>query len=191
MVHRLSLSSVKQEILESMLLCETPKKAMDIAKAAKKEFQPVMMHLLGLTKMGYVSSPQKGLYLITQLGKRALGIAETSKDKAATILTYAAHDKAFHFYASVDKPLSIHAHNLRDFVSKIDKVENDTLEFHIGRGDFEAWFRGLGDEELVKKVVLLKQRNAQGDELRQLLRCMVEKRYLELAKFAGVPVFHE
>jgi hypothetical protein len=187
----MSLSPVKQEILESMLLCETPQKAMEIAKAAKKEFQPAMMHLLGLTKMGYVTSPQKGLYLITTKGKHALGIPETTKEKAAAILAYAPHDKAFHFYATVDKPLSLHAHNLRDFPSKVDKADVLSLEFHLKRGDFEAWFKGLGDEELTKKTVLLKQRNISGEELRGLLHGIVEGRYLELAKLAGIPVSTE
>lgn len=184
----MSLSPVKHVILESMLLCEMPQRAMEIAKACKKEFQPVMMHLLGLIKMGYVTSPQKGLYIITAQGKRAMGIAETSKEKAASILAYAPHDKAFNFYAAFGSPLGIHAHNLRDFVAKLDRVTVVALEFHMARGDFEAWFRGLGDEELAKKVVLIKQRKFEGDELRQMLRCVVEQRYLELAKIADIHV---
>jgi hypothetical protein len=187
----MSLSPIKQEILESMLLCEKPQKAVDIAKEAKKEFQPVMMHLLGLQRMGYVSSPEKGLYIITEKGKRTLGIPETTKEKAAAILAYAPHDKAFHFYATVDKPLSLHAHNLRDFTTKIDRADAVSLEFHLKRGDFENWFKGLGDEELAKKTVMLKQRNAVGEDLRKRLRCIVEQRYLELAKLAGVPVSTE
>ena len=65
-----------------MLLNDTPQKATEIAKEAKKEFQPVMMHLLGLTRMGYVTSPQKGLYIITTQGKKVLGINEVTKEKA-------------------------------------------------------------------------------------------------------------
>jgi hypothetical protein len=182
----MSLSPVKHEILESMFLCETPQKAMDIAKASKKEFQPVMMHLLGLVKMGYVTSPQKGLYVITAQGKHALGVAETSKEKAVVILTYSPHDKAFNFYAAIDKPLGIHAHSLRDFAAKINKVDADALQFHLERGDFAAWFRGLCDEELAKKAALLKAKNVQGEELRRLLHGMTQQRYLELAKLAGV-----
>ncbi len=45
-----------------------------------------MMHLLGLIKMGYVNSPEKGQYIITEKGKRALGIPEVTKEKAAAIL---------------------------------------------------------------------------------------------------------
>ncbi len=37
----MSLSPIKQEILETMLLNDKPMKAMEIAKEAKKEFQPV------------------------------------------------------------------------------------------------------------------------------------------------------
>jgi predicted transcriptional regulator len=79
----MSLSPIKQEILESMFLCDKPKKAMEIAKEAKKEFQPVMMHLLGLIRMGYVASPEKGFYVITAHGKQALGIPEITKDKSS------------------------------------------------------------------------------------------------------------
>jgi hypothetical protein len=184
----MSLSPIKQEILESMFLSDKPKKAMEIAKEAKKEFQPVMMHLLGLIRMGYVASPEKGFYVITAHGKQALGIPEITKTKAVSILDYAPHDRAFHFYATVDKPLSVHAHNLRDFSHKVDNADVLSVEFHLKRGDFEAWFRGLGDEELVKKIGLLKKRNLGGEDLRELIHLITHQRYLELSKFAGLPV---
>ena len=184
----MSLSPIKQEILETMLLNEKPMKAMEIAKEAKKEFQPVNMHLLGLIKMGYASLPEKGLFVITEKGKRALGIPETTKEKAAAILAYAPHDKAFNFYVTVGKPLSLHAHNLRDFANKLDRADAASVEFHLQRGDFEAWFKGLGDEELAKKAALLKKRNVVGEDLRMQLRGIVEQRYLELAKLAGQPI---
>ena len=184
----MSLSPIKQEILETMLLNEKPLKAMEIAKEAKKEYQPVNMHLLGLIKMGYVSLPEKGLYAITEKGKKAIGITETTKEKAAAILAYAPHDKAFNFYVTVGKPLSLHAHNLRDFPNKLDKADVTSVEFHMQRGDFEAWFKGLGDEELVKKTALLKKKNFVGEDLRKQLHNIVELRYLELAKLSGQPI---
>ena len=116
----MSLSPVKQEILETMFLNEKPMKAIEIANESKKDFPPTMMHLLGLTRMGYVKSPEKGQYIITEKGKNALGIAETRKEKAAAILTYAAHERAFNFYATLGKPLNLHAHNLRDFANKLE-----------------------------------------------------------------------
>ncbi len=187
----MSLSPIKQEILEIMLLHEKPMKAMEIAKETKKEFPPVMMHLLGLVRMGYVSSPEKGQYVITEKGKEALGIPETSKEKATAILAYAPHDKAFHFYGDVGKPLNLHAHNLRDFANKLERADIASIEFHTKRGDFEAWFNGLGDVELAKRVALLKQRNVVGEDLRRQLREIVEQRYIALAKLAGQPVYTE
>ena len=183
----MSLSPIKLEILEAMLLNGKPQKAMDIAKETKKEYQPVNMHLLGLIKMGYASLPEKGVYAITEKGKRALGLPETTKEKAAAILAYAPHDKAFNFYSTIGKPLSLHAHNLRDFINKLDKADVISVEFHMQRCDFEVWFKGLGDEELSKKTALLKKRNVAGEELRKQLRNLVEQRYLELAKLAGQP----
>jgi hypothetical protein len=184
----MSLSPIKQEILETMLLNGKPLKAMDIAKEAKKEYQPVNMHLLGLVKMGYVVLPEKGLYVITEKGKKALGLPEITKEKATAIIAYAAHDRAFNFYVTVGKPLSIHAHNMRDFAVKLDKADLPSVEFHLQRGDFESWFKMLGDEELAKKIVLLKKRNLAGEDLRTHLRSIVEQRYLELAKLADVPI---
>jgi hypothetical protein len=181
----MSLSPVKQEILETMLLNEKPMKAIEIASESKKEFPPTMMHLLGLAKMGYVSSPEKGRYVITEQGKNALGLPEIIKEKATAILSYAAHDKTFNFYVTIGKPLNLHAHNLRDFANKLDKADLTSIEFHLQRGDFEAWFKMLGDEELAKKTALLKKKNTDGENMRKQLHDLVEQRYLNLAKLAG------
>ena len=58
----MSLSSVKCKLLEHMLLNEKPARATQIAKESGNEFKPVMMHLIGLTRMGYTTSPEKGQY---------------------------------------------------------------------------------------------------------------------------------
>jgi len=187
----MSLSPIKQEILETMLLNDKPMKALDIAKEAKKEYQPVNMNLLGLTKMGYVSLPEKGFFIITEKGKRYLGIPDTTKEKAEAILSYLPHDKAFNFYVTVGKPLNLHAHSLRDFANKLDKADTASVEFHLQRGDFEAWFKGIGDEELAKKTALLKKKNVAGEDLRIQLRGIVEQRYLDLAKLSGQPIATE
>ena len=56
------------------------------------------------------------------------------------------------------------------------------------RGDFDVWFKGLGDEELAKKTALLKNRNVAGEDLRRKLHQIVEQRYIELATLAGQPI---
>jgi hypothetical protein len=187
----MSLSTIKQEILETMLLNGKPTKATEIAKQAHKEFQPTMMHLLGLIRMGYVSTPEKGLYVITPLGKRILGLPEVSVEKAAAIIAYQPHDKSFEFYATVGQPLHLHAHSLKDFANKLERADAVSIEFHGKRGDFEAWFRGLGDEELAKKAAMLGKEEASGEDLRKCLHDMVEHRYVELAKLSGQEVATE
>lgn len=184
----MSLSPIKQEILEIMLLQEKPMKVTELAKESQKEFKQVNMHLLGLIRIGCVNAPEKGLYVITEKGKQALGIPEITKEKASALLAYAPHEKAFNFYADVGKPINLHAHSLRDFANKLEKAELLSIEFHANRGDFVAWFRGLGDEELAKKTALLKQRNVVGENLRRQLHEIVEQRYLTLASLADQPI---
>jgi hypothetical protein len=184
----MSLSPVKYEILKTMLLQDKPERAVHIAKETGREFPPVMMHLIGLTRMGYTISPEKGHYFITEKGKRALGLPEINQEKAKVILAPTSNDKAFHFYAGLGKPLNLYAHGLQDFCAKIPEVTVDSVEFHINRGDFEAWFTGLGDAELAKKVALLKEKKLTGEELHRKMQKIAENQCIALAKLAGYPV---
>ena len=180
----MSLSPTKYEILETMLLLHKPARATHIAKETGKEFPSVMMHIIGLTRMGYTASPEKGIYTLTKKGKKALGIPEINRENAKKTLADMSHDKSFHFYANIGKPLNIHAHNLQDFRDKILKVTVESLEFHKSRGDFEAWFTGLGDVELAKKTALLKEKKMTEEELRRRLHDIVENRCAVLASVA-------
>jgi hypothetical protein len=187
----MSLSPTKYEILETMLLLDKPARATHIAKETGKEFPSVMMHIIGLTRMGYTNSPEKGLYALTEKGKKALGIPEINSDNAKTILADMQQDKSFHFYADVGKPLSLQAHGLQDFCNKIPKVNADSIDFHMNRGDFEAWFAGLGDVELAKKAALLKEKKIVGEELHRRLQEIVKNRCMALANAAGHAVSSE
>jgi hypothetical protein len=180
----MSLSPTKREILETMLLLDKPERAMSVAKEVGKEFPSVMMHIIGLTRMGYITSPEKGLYTLTEKGKKALGIPEISEENAKKALADMPHDRSFHFYASIGKPLSLKAHSLQDFRDKILQVNLESIKFHESRGDFEAWFAGLGDVELAKKVTLLKEKKMDGEELRSRLHDMLENRCTVLASIA-------
>jgi len=177
----MSLSPVKREILETMLLHDKPARAAQIAKEAEKKFPAVMMHLIGLARMGYANSPEKGLYTLTERGKKALGIPEIDKENAKAILADVPHDKAFHFYAGIGNPLSLYANSLQDFCDKILQVSVDSVEFHLNRGDFESWFAGLGDTELARKIALLKEKKMIGEELRSRLHEIIENRRMVLA----------
>jgi hypothetical protein len=184
----MSLSPVKYEIMASMLLLDKPERAACIAKEAEKDFPSVMMHIIGLTRMGYATSPEKGLYSLTGKGKKALGIPEINKENARTILAGTLHDKPFYFYTGIGKPLSIQANGLQDFCYKIRKVNSESIDFHVSRGDFEAWFAGLSDSEMAKKVALLKEKKLTGQTLCKKLQELVENRCIVLATLAGQPV---
>jgi DNA-binding transcriptional ArsR family regulator len=180
-MQQMSLPPVKREILETMLLHDKPASAVQIAKEAGKKFPSVMMHLLGLARMGYAHSPEKGQYVITERGKKALGIPEIDKETARAILAGTPRDGAFHFYRGLGNPLNLYANSLQDFCDKILKVSVDSIEFHLNRGDFESWFTGRGDAELTRKIALLKEKRIVGEELRSRLHDIVENRRIALA----------
>jgi len=178
----MSVSPVKRLILETMWMLDKPAKAKEIAKEAGLGFPPVMMHIVGLTRMGYAKQPEKGYYVITGKGKNALGLPEIDKEKAEEILAYLPIEKSFHFYVDIGKPLNLHAASLQDFCDKILKIDICSIEFHVNRGDFEAWFMGLGDIELARKTLLIREQKILGEELRQKLYEIVKDRCEELAK---------
>jgi hypothetical protein len=91
-------------------------------------------------------------------------------------------EKAFHFYADVGKPLNIYATSLGDFRDKILKVDAPSIEFHVNRGDFEAWFTALGDTELARKTLLIREEKIFGEELRQKLHEIVKNRCEQLTR---------
>lgn len=181
----MSVSPVKRLILETMWAIEKPAKAAEIAKDIGVNFPAVMMHLIGLTKMEYVKTPEKGFYVISEKGKKMLGLPEINGEQAKQILEYLPLDKAFHFYAGVGKPLNVHAASLGDFLEKIQKIDSSAIEFHNGRGDFEAWFAGLGDSELARKTLLVREQRMLGEELREKLSEIVRSRCEELASIRG------
>ena len=184
----MSLSPVKKQVLETLSRSNKPMNAADLAKEAKSEVPQVRGHLLGLLKLGYVAQPEKGTYAITPKGKDALSNPQLTKEKAEAILAYAPHDKAFHFYADVGRPLNLHAHSIRDFANKVERADVHAVQFHMNRGDFEAWVNGLGDAELAKEIAALKEKNIVGEDLRLQLHELVEQRYIALAKLAGQSV---
>jgi hypothetical protein len=138
------------------------------------------MHIVGLTRLGYLQQREKGLYVITEKGKKTLGFPEIDREKAGAILAYLPLEKSFHFYVDIGKPLDVHAASLQDFCDKILKIDISSVEFHVNRGDFEAWFMDLGDIELARKTLLVKEQKLLGEELRQKLYEIVKNRCEEL-----------
>lgn len=167
-----------------MWAIDKPLKATEIAKNTRITFPTAMMHIIGLTRMGCLVQREKGFYTITEKGKKTLGFPEVDKKKADEILAHLPLQKSFHFYAAIGKPLNINAASLQNFIEKILKVDMGSVEFHVKRGDFEAWFMGLGDVELARKTLLIKEQKIFGEELRKKLYEIVKSRYDELAKIS-------
>jgi hypothetical protein len=182
---RMSLSPIKHQILEKVWMFDRPAKPAEIAKSADMKFPAVMMHLLGLARAEYLRSPEKGFYIVTEKGKRALGIPEINHQKASEILKHLPAEKSFHFYEEIGKPLNLSATSLEGFCEKIQKIELGSVEFHVRHRDFEAWFTHLGDIELAKKVSILEKQKLRGEELRRKLYELVHQRYQELLKIRG------
>ncbi len=178
----MSLSPVKKLILETVWMLGKPVKPMEVAEEIGLSFPTVMMHMIGLTKMGYVETFGKGYYAITKKGRETLGLPEIDNEKAEQILSYLPMEKAFYFYADIGKPLGVFASSLNDFCEKIQKVDSSSIEFHLYRGDFEAWFNGIGDMELARKTAILRERKLSGENLRRKLYEIVKNRCEELAK---------
>lgn len=181
----MDLSLVKFEILEALFPYDEPVSAARIAKDTGKDRKAVQMHLIGLVRMGYAGTPQKGLYIISKKGKEQLGLREVTKEKASSILAHMPAEKVFHFYAKVGKPIGVYASDLLDFCDKIGKIDVECVEFHFNRGDLEAWFMFLGDEELAKKIGALRRRSLGGEELRGKICKVTECRCRVLSEIAG------
>jgi hypothetical protein len=178
--NEMSVSPVKRLILETMWMLDKPEKAVDIAKDTGVNFPAVMMHIVGLTRMGYVKTPERGFYIITEEGKKSLGFPEVNREKAIEVLAHLPAEKSFHFYGEIGKPLNVCAASLGDFCSKIRNINIASLEFHMNRGDFETWFNALGDVELARKVLILRELKITGENLRNKLSEIVSKRCEEL-----------
>ncbi|MEM3578750.1 MAG: DUF5752 family protein [Candidatus Bathyarchaeia archaeon] len=184
----MSLSPVKKLVLETVWMFGKPVKPMEVATEIGLSFPTVMMHMIGLTKMGYVETSGKGYYTITKKGREALNLPEVNSEEAKKILAYLPVEKAFHFYVDIGKPLNVYAASLGDFCEKIQKIDTASIEFHLYRGDFEAWFNGIGDIELARKTALIKERKLSGEELRRKLYETVRSRCEELAKIRRQPL---
>ena len=178
----MSMSPVKRLILETTWVLDRPARAAEIAKGTGVNFPSIMMHIIGLTRLGFLESSEKGLYNITEKGKKTLGLPEIDKEKASKILTYLPMEKSFHFYADYGKALNVNATSLQDFCDKIMTIDVSSVEFHVNRGDFESWFNGLGDVELARKTLLIREQKMAGEELRKKLHEFVRNRYDELVK---------
>jgi len=170
---------MKKTILKVMANESQPRKPKEIAKEVGLSFSSCMMHLLGLRKLGCVSSPEKGYYQITGLGREVLK-PKISKEAATFILFPVASEKAFYFCAGINQYSGLHASSLQDFCNKIKDTDVKAIEFHLSRKDFERWFESIGDQELAQRIGMVREKKVTGEELRRLVYEITKTRCDEL-----------
>jgi len=180
----MSVSEAKRKILEALWEAEKPLRPKEVAQITGLGTASLTMHLLGLKKTGHVLTPEPGYYLMTEKGKEALGISKVDRVKARQILNRVAVDKAFHFYTGINQYLGIHAGSLAEFCDIIRKIEPRSIEFHLQRGDFDSWFLGLGDQELAKKMNVVRKAEASGEKMRERVYKTVKARRDELERLS-------
>jgi hypothetical protein len=170
------LTPVKRKILKEMASLNQARRPKQIAERVGVNFSSCMMHILGLKKLGYVSSPMKGYYKITELGREVVN-ALVSSDKAASILTQFDPDKTFYFYSGIGHYSGVRADSLLDFSEKIKDISVESLEFHLFRKDFENWLENIGDVALASKLAAIREKRLSGEKLRDLVYKTVKARY--------------
>jgi hypothetical protein len=119
-----------------------------------------------LTKTGHLRSTSGG-YGITEKGKATL--------KAQTRVP---EGSEFSFYMAVGQSTGLSVRTLKEFYDTIKTVDVASLEFHFCRGDFKNWLQAVvKDEVLAGEMDSLSNGELKGENLREKLVVLIEKRY--------------
>lgn len=178
----MSASKIRGKILVILWAAGKPLTLQEIADKLGLNSSSTMGYLLGLIKAKYVSVPETHQYMVTNLGKQAIGMPIIDKNLALNILKPVSLEKAFHFYYDLDQYSGIYSNSLEDFADKLKTIDLNSIEFHAPRKDFEFWIRALGDIELAKKVELIRMKNLTANDLRNEIHQTISSRLGELLK---------
>ena len=116
-----------------------------------------------------------------------LELSETLANKilrnvGSSVLRSVPPQNAFYFYRAIGAPTGAAARNLPDFLGILNTIDLASLQFHLGRGDFENWVKMLGDNTLAKQLAGLKEKKMRGEDLRLQLVDIVKARIDALQK---------
>jgi len=102
-------------------------------------------------------------------------------DSGPKALKTVPREKAFYFFTSIGNYTGTSASSLKEFMGKITEVNPKSLEFHLGRGDFEKWVSEvLQDPELAGEIKRLQKLNLTGNGLRDQLSFVVSRHVKKL-----------
>ncbi len=170
-----------KKVLETLWSAGRPLKPQEISAKTGMGFSFLISHLQRLVKAGYVSTPKRGFYALTDHGKGQIGVTKADKKRVTAILTSIPLEKSFYFHRGINEYIGVYANSLNDFCRKIREVDLSSIEFHLFRRDFESWIKeGLGDPELANRIGLIREMDLTGENLRKRLYETVESRCKEL-----------
>ena len=105
------------------------------------------------------------------------GITEKGK-KVLRAITSVSGENAFNFYTDIGKPTEFSAENIKEFYETVKRVDANALEFHLYRGDFANWIRGVfEDSALTDKLVSIRDTKIRGEELRKAMVAAIDAEY--------------
>ena len=138
----------------------------EFAKKMGLTSSQIMQHMQELAKEGFLKKVGGG-FAITEKGKTAL--------KAAAPVP---GNMRFNFYTAIGQPTGMSAETIREFHDLVLKVNVTTLEFHLGRDDFENWFRmAVVDAGFADELAKMKKMDLKGEDLRKAIVKAAEARY--------------
>ncbi len=109
----------------------------------------------------------------------------SEKPNVHRILGTVQYEHGFHF--NVEKKYTgVTAKSLVDFASLLESIDVASILYHYPRGDFQKWIEDtLGDKELADQMCFIK-REISGEQLRNQLLKLVQKRIRELKALGWV-----
>jgi len=128
--------------------------------------------MLFLAQAQFIEKKGK-LFVISKKGKRILGEIELIPE-----------NRAFYFYINENIYTGRVAYNIKDFLEIIKTIDVNAIEFHVQRKDFEKWIREVFvDEEFAKEVAEIGMLRISGENLRERLYEVVDKKHKMLNLF--------
>ncbi len=106
--------------------------------------------------------------------------SESIKQDAINPLDTVKFEHGFHFTTKNEVYTGMTATSLKDFASKLETIDVDSILFHYPRGDFQKWIEDtFGEKELANRMCYVKP-GISGEQLRKQLLKIVRQRIDEL-----------
>jgi len=102
--------------------------------------------------------------------------------EALRLLRLAPGGNAFHFYTAIGEPTGQVAASAQEFLEKLQTLDIRSVGFHVRRGDFENWFKFLGDGKLAAQIAEIARKPLPAEELRRELHAVISERLHYLSR---------